>query len=100
MNEETPPPPSRLSLACSVARSPVPTAFVSYTGEVIADSSGKWYRAGLRFATQEEAHKQIRDLYSRWTLVTQTRVVGTMDPVNYRWDPAQGGAVAVPKASV
>ena len=43
--------------------------------EVIADSSGHWAGNGLRFATDEEAKTYARDLFSRWTLVREWRVV-------------------------
>jgi hypothetical protein len=59
---------------------------MSYAGEVIADSSGKWCANQLRFATREEARLYVSDLASRWTLVTDTRVVESGEPVNYYWD--------------
>jgi len=43
--------------------------------EVIADSSGEWVGNQLRFATKEEAEAYGRDLFSRWTLVREYRVV-------------------------
>jgi hypothetical protein len=58
----------------------------SFKGEVIADSSGKWCGNGLRFATREEAEAYIQDLFSRWTLVRETRVVESDEPVNRVWD--------------
>jgi hypothetical protein len=58
---------------------------MSWKPEVIADNSGKWTANGLRFATREEAEANVRDLWSRWTLVRETRVVESDDPVNYRW---------------
>lgn len=57
----------------------------SYAPEVIADSSGKWCGNGLRFATFGEADANVKDLYSRWSLVIDTRVVPSMDAPNYRW---------------
>lgn len=62
----------------------------SYAPEVVADNSGKWAGNGLRFATEEEAKKNVADLMSRWFLVTKTRVVESEDPVNYRWDDQLG----------
>jgi hypothetical protein len=38
---------------------------------------------GLRFATKEEADAYISAMH--WTLVYETCVVETDDPVNYRW---------------
>jgi hypothetical protein len=57
----------------------------SYAPQVIADSSGKWAGNALRFATREEAEDNVRDLMNRWFLVTDTRVVESDDPVNYRY---------------
>lgn len=64
---------------------PEPNAAKSYAAEVIADSSGKWTGNQLRFATYAEADAYARDLYSRWTLVSQFRVVESTDPVNYEF---------------
>lgn len=58
---------------------------MSFAPEVIADSSGKWCGNALRFATREEAQANVEDLMSRWMMVTDTRVVESTDPVNYRW---------------
>jgi hypothetical protein len=58
---------------------------MSWAPEVIADGSGEWCGNALRFATKEEAEANVRDLYHRWTLVRETRVVESTDPVNYRW---------------
>jgi len=57
----------------------------SWKPEVIADSSGQWCGNALRFATREEAESNVKDLAARWWLVTDTRVVESDDPVNYRW---------------
>lgn len=57
----------------------------SYAPEVIADSSGKWAGNALRFATQEEAEANVRDLFGRWMAVKETRVVPSEDEPNYRW---------------
>lgn len=56
---------------------------MSYKVEVIADSSGTWAGNGLRFATEEEAAAYAVDLASRWTLVRETRVVPSDDPVTW-----------------
>lgn len=58
---------------------------MSYKPEVIADASGKWCGNALCFATHEEAAANVAALFSRWTMVTDTRVVESSDPVNYRW---------------
>ncbi len=57
----------------------------SYAPEVIADRSGQWAGNALRFATPEEAEANVQNLKQRWMMVTQTRVVESEDPVNYRW---------------
>lgn len=62
----------------------------SYAPEVIADNSGAWYGNALRFATREEAEKNVRNLKDRWFAVSDTRVVESDDPVNYRWDDDLG----------
>lgn len=54
---------------------------MSYAAEVIADASGKWVGNQLRFATREAAEAYARDLAWRWTLVRDTRVVESSDPV-------------------
>jgi hypothetical protein len=55
----------------------------SYRPEFIADSSGTWAGNALRFATPEEAQTYAADLAHRWTLVRETRVVPSDDPVTY-----------------
>jgi len=68
---------------------------MSWKPEVIADSSGKWVPNALRFATKEEAEANVRALMWNWTSVTDTRVVESPDPVNYKWvdgklEPVEG----------
>jgi hypothetical protein len=58
---------------------------MSFMPEVIAGSSGKWSGNALRFATREEAEANVQDLMMRWFAVTETRVVESDDPVNYRY---------------
>ena len=58
---------------------------MSYKPEVITNSSGKWSDNALRFATQKEAEDNTRDLFGRWTLVTEWRATESNDPVNYAW---------------
>lgn len=57
---------------------------MSFKAEVIADNSGKWVGNSLRFATREEAERYVADLFMRWTLVRETRVVESDEPVNYK----------------
>jgi len=54
----------------------------SFKAEVIADSSGEWVANGLRFATRDEAEAYAKDLFSRWILVKEWRVVPSSDPVS------------------
>jgi hypothetical protein len=58
---------------------------MSFKPEVIADTSGQWIGNALRFATREEAERNVSDLFSRWTAVRDTRVVECEDPVTYRY---------------
>lgn len=67
---------------------------MSFAPEVIADRSGKFCGNSLRFATREEAEKNVADLAARWFLVTDTRVVESTDPVNYAYVDGQLVAVA------
>lgn len=69
---------------------------MSWKPEVIADSSGKWFGNALRFATKEEAEKNVANLALRWTSVVDTRVVECDEPVNYAW--TDRGLVAVEPA--
>jgi hypothetical protein len=57
----------------------------SWKPEVIADSTGKWVGNALRFATEQEALDNVRDLEMRWYAVRDTRVVESDDPVNYSY---------------
>jgi len=50
-----------------------------YKVEVIADNSGKWCGNALRFDSIDEAKEYARDLFARWTLVREWRVVDTED---------------------
>lgn len=62
----------------------------SWKPEVIADGSGQWCGNALRFATKEEAEANVRDLFGRWAMVRETRVVESADEVNYQWDVERG----------
>jgi hypothetical protein len=64
---------------------------MSFKPEVIADSSGEWTGNQLRFNTEKEAKTYVADLMLRWTLVTDTRVVESSEPVNVRLDFAGHG---------
>jgi hypothetical protein len=60
---------------------------MSWKSEVIVnnEAGGNWRSNRLRFATTSEAHNYVRDLAGRWSMVTETRVVETDDPVTYRY---------------
>jgi hypothetical protein len=58
---------------------------MSFKAEVITDSSGQWSSNMLRFGTEAEAQSYGDDLYSRWTLVREVRVVPSDEPVNAEW---------------
>jgi len=63
----------------------------SYKPEVQTAGNGDgWSSNALRFATKEEAENNVRDLMMRWMAVTDTRVVESTDPVNYKWIPGKG----------
>ena len=47
----------------------------SYAPQVVCDCSGKFYGNALSFATREEAEQNVADLFSRWSSVTDTRVI-------------------------
>jgi hypothetical protein len=70
---------------------------MSWKPEVIADSTGQWVGNALRFATKEEAEANVKNLAGRWTLVRDTRVVESDEPVNYKWTDA--GLVSVETAA-
>lgn len=59
---------------------------MSYRAEVIADNSGQWVGNDVFLATKDEAERYARNLFSRWTLVREWRVVESDKPVNYRCD--------------
>lgn len=57
----------------------------SYAPEVRTGSDPKWYGNALRFATHAETQGNVQDLFSRWTLCTDARVVPSDDPVTHAW---------------
>lgn len=59
---------------------------MSFKPEVQICGLPKWAGNALRFATREEAEANVSDLMRRWLLVTDTRVVESDDPVNYRYE--------------
>lgn len=69
--------------------------YQSWKPEVVADSSGAWTGNGLRFPTKGEAEANVDNLFCRWTLVSKTRVVPSIDPPNYNW--VDGKLVGIPE---
>lgn len=57
---------------------------MSFKPEVSTDGGRTFHQNNLAFATREEAETSVRDLTSRWTLVTDWRVAESDQPVNYR----------------
>jgi len=82
-----------------IAAEKVEVPSMSWKGEVVADSTGKWYDNAIRLATKDEAEGYVSDLFSRWTLATDKRVVESTDPVNYRWVPGKGLEAVSPAQS-
>jgi len=73
---------------------------VSYMGEVIADNSGKFVGNQLRFATEEEAQWYVDDLFMRWTLCREKRVVPSQDPVTDRYERDEDGRLSSVRSKV
>jgi hypothetical protein len=69
---------------------------VSFRAEVITNREGDWVSNRCRFATIEEASGYVTDLWRRWTMVTDIRVVNCDDPVNFRY--INGELLAIPTA--
>lgn len=68
---------------------------MAWKPEVIADASGKWCDNALRFATEDEAFRNAKDLSRRWMSVTAYRATECNDTVNYVYT-ASGELQAVP----
>jgi hypothetical protein len=66
---------------------------MSYKPEVQTDDSGKWYGNALRFATEEEAIANARDLSRRWFAVRAYRATQCDDAANYSY--ASGNLVSL-----
>jgi hypothetical protein len=56
---------------------------MSWRADLIADNGGKWMTNGLRFAAKKETEDYGFDM--GWTMVCETRVTESDDPVNYRY---------------
>ena len=55
---------------------------MSFKPEVFVDN--QWAGNAVAFATEEEASISARDLYNRWLMCKDWRVVESEDPVNYQ----------------
>ena len=69
----------------AIQRGEHPANAVSFKPEVQVNGRDEWAGNGLRFATREEAERNVEHLMNRWLLVTDTRVVESTDPVTHRW---------------
>jgi hypothetical protein len=70
---------------------------ISWAPEVIVDSTGKWCRNSLRFATKYEAEMSARELSSRWFSVRSIRAAPAIEPVNYRFENGQNVRIEEPR---
>jgi hypothetical protein len=57
----------------------------SFKPEVIVDAGDKWASNALRFATEEEAFLNAKDLSWRWFAVREFRATPCEDPPNYAY---------------
>ncbi len=66
---------------------PSPSSGESAANLAFGDRSQNFGRCdnALQFATRKEAEANVRDLMMRWFAVSETRVVESDDPVNYRY---------------
>lgn len=65
----------RMGLVTGASLVKKPVVVPTLAVEVIADRSGKWCGNALQFETLEQATTYGGDLYSRWTLVSDWRVI-------------------------
>lgn len=56
---------------------------ISYAVEVIADSTRIWVPNQVRVPSRAQAEAYALEMAQRWSLVRETRVVESTDPVNY-----------------
>lgn len=57
---------------------------MSWKSEVTTDGTS-WAGNGLRFATEDEARDNVRDLMMRWYAVRDTRVEEVDEPVTHTY---------------
>ena len=57
---------------------------MSFKPEISTDGGKSFSQNAQVFATREEAETMARDIFNRWMLATDYRVVESSEPVNYR----------------
>jgi hypothetical protein len=62
----------------------------SFKPEVQTGGGSTWSGNALRFATRQEAETYVADLFSRWTMVSNTRVIESDDAVTHQWIDGKG----------
>lgn len=68
---------------------------MSFKPEISTDGGKTFGQNGQAFATEGEARKMAADIFSRWMLATDYRVVESDEPVNY--EIVEGALRSVPK---
>ena len=63
---------------------------MSFKPEISTDGGKSFGQNAQVFATREEAEAMARDIFGRWMLATDYRVVESDEPVNYE---IKGGAL-------
>ena len=58
---------------------------MSWKCEVQVRNETGWHGNALRFPTEDQAQQYAANLFGRWLLVEQTRVVECLDPVRHVW---------------
>lgn len=56
---------------------------MSFKPEISTDGGKSFGQNAQVFATKEEAEAMAKDIFSRWMLATDYRVVESSEPVNY-----------------
>jgi hypothetical protein len=61
---------------------------MNYIAEVQTAGNGDtWSTNNLTFETYEEAEQYVKDLFTRWTSVTEWRIRAVAQPVNCKLNP-------------
>jgi hypothetical protein len=69
----------------------------SWRPEVQTDDTGQWYPNGLRFATEQEAYANAKDLSYRWTAVCEYRAAESDDEPNYTYHGGELRSIVKPE---